>query len=357
MNAIKLFRLLLPAALLISGLTGNGQKLKKNKFDNPLVMQRADPHVWKTPDSTYYFVATVPEYDRLEIRRSKTINGIKKAAPVVIWRKHETGPMGNHIWAPELHRIDGKWYIYFAAGSAEEKWKIRKYALSNSSEDPTKGEWKEEGEIVSQRNEFTLDATTFEHKGQRYMIWVDRASDKEINTGLYIAKMTSPTTLDDKQVVISQPEFAWERRGHNVNEAPAVIIRNGKLFVTFSASATDANYSIGLLWADADADLLDTASWHKVPNPVFYTNEALKRFGPGHNSFIVAEDGKTDVMIYHARNYKEIAGEPLYDPNRHTRARVLRWTEDGMPDFGQDLDDNVMPVKRTLRSKDAKKVK
>jgi GH43 family beta-xylosidase len=135
------------------------------------------------------------------------------------------------------------------------------------------------------------------------MIWVDRASDKEINTGLYIAKMTSPTTLDDKQVVISQPEFAWERRGHNVNEAPAVIIRNGKLFVTFSASATDANYSIGLLWANADADLLDTASWHKVPNPVFYTNEALKRFGPGHNSFIVAEDGKTDVMIYHARNY------------------------------------------------------
>jgi GH43 family beta-xylosidase len=86
-------------------------------------MQRADPHVWKTPDGTYYFVATVPEYDRLEIRRSKTINGIKKAAPVVIWRKHETGPMGNHIWAPELHRIDGKWYIYFAAGSAERNGK------------------------------------------------------------------------------------------------------------------------------------------------------------------------------------------------------------------------------------------
>jgi GH43 family beta-xylosidase len=62
-------------------------------------------------------------------------------------------------------------------------------------------------------------------------------------------------------------------------------------------------------------------------------------------------------MIYHARNYKEIAGEPLYDPNRHTRARVLRWTEDGMPDFGQELDDDEMPVKRTLRSKDAKKVK
>lgn len=357
MNSIKLFHLIFLVALGVNGLPVNGQKLKRNQFNNPLVLQRADPHVWKTPKGIYYFVATVPEYDRLEIRTSKTINGIREAEPVVVWRKHEKGPMGNHIWAPELHRIDGRWYIYFAAGSAEEKWKIRKYALSNVSEDPTKGDWKEEGEIVSVRNEFTLDATTFVHKGQRYMIWVDRASAKELNTGLYIAKMTSPTTLAEKQVVISQPEYAWERIGHKVNEAPAVIIRNGKVFVTFSASATDANYAIGLLWTDANADLLDTASWHKLPEPVFYTNERLKRFGPGHNSFIVAEDGKTDVMIYHARDYKEIIGEPLYDPNRHTRARVLRWKADGMPDFGQDLDDNEMTPKRPLRSGEAKKIK
>lgn len=346
---------MLAVMLIVNGLTVNAQKLQNNQFNNPLALQRADPHVWKAADGTYYFIATVPEYDRIEMRSSKTINGIKEAPPVVVWRKHTQGPMGNHIWAPELHRIDGKWYIYFAAGSAEEKWKIRKYALSNASADPTKGEWKEEGEMVSKRNEFTLDATTFEHKGQRYLAWVDRASDKVVNTGLYIAKMTSPTTLDDKQVVISQPEFAWEIKGHKVNEAPAVLIRNGKVFMTFSASATDANYCLGMLWAGEDADLLDPASWHKLPEPVFYTNEALKRFGPGHNSFIVAEDGKTDVMIYHARDYKEIKGEPLYDPNRHTRARVLRWTRDGMPFFGQELDDNEMALKKAKKA--AKKQK
>jgi GH43 family beta-xylosidase len=350
MNTIKLIKFSLAVTLIFSGSTINAQKSKKSQFNNPLAVQRADPHVWRTADGTYFFVATVPEYDRIEIRKSKTINGIKEAQPVVVWRKHDKGPMGNHIWAPELHRIDGKWYIYFAAGSAEDKWKIRKYALSNVSEDPATGEWIEEGQIVSKRDEFSLDATTFEHNGQRYMIWVDRASDKEVNTGLYIAKMTSPTTLDDKQVVISQPEYAWERQGHNVNEAPAVLIRNGKVFVTFSASATDVNYCIGLLWAREDSDLLDTASWHKLPKPVFYTNEALKRFGPGHNSFTVAEDGKTDVMIYHARDYKEIKGEPLYDPNRHTHARVLRWTKDGMPDFGQNLDDNEMALKRQKKA-------
>ncbi|GHA74112.1 glycosyl hydrolase [Pontibacter akesuensis] len=340
---------MLAVLLLISGCTNTPQESEKIQFDNPIALQRADPHVTRSADGTYYFIATVPEYDRIEIRKAQTINGIKEAEPVVVWRKHTEGPMGNHIWAPEMHRIDGKWYIYFAAGSAEDKWAIRKYALSNASEDPTAGEWVEEGEIVSNRNEFSLDATTFEHKGQRYMIWTDRASDKEINTGLYIAEMTSPTTLGDKQVVISVPEYAWERQGHNVNEAPAVLIRNGKVFVTFSASATDANYAIGLLWADANADLLDPASWNKLPEPVFFSNEALKRFGPGHNSFTVAEDGKTDVMIYHARDYKEIEGEPLYDPNRHTRARVLKWTEDGMPDFGQELGDNEVEAKEAKK--------
>jgi GH43 family beta-xylosidase len=337
--------------LVASSFIVTAQKLKKNQFNNPLALQRADPDVWKASDGSYYFVATVPEYDRIELRHSKTINGIREAEPVVIWRKHTKGAMGNHIWAPELHKIDGKWYIYFAAGSAEEKWKIHKYVLSNQSEDPLKGEWKEEGQIVSKRDEFSLDATTFVHKDQRYMIWVDRASNKVINTGLFIAKMTSPTTLGEKQVVISQPEFAWEIRGHKVNEAPAVLIRKGKVFVTFSASATDANYGIGLLWAREDADLLDSVSWHKLPEPVFYTNEALKRFGPGHNSFTVAEDGKTDIMIYHARDYKEIKGEPLYDPNRNTRARVLRWAKDGMPDFGQELDDNEMALKKRKKPK------
>lgn len=317
----------------------------KNTFDNPLAEQRADPHVWKAEDGTYYFTATVPEYDRIEIRKSKTINGIKAAPPVVVWRKHNKGVMGNHIWAPELHRINNKWYLYFAAGSAENKWKIRKYALSNSSADPTTGTWQEEGEIVSKRNEFTLDATTFVHNNQRYMIWVDRASDKETNTGLYIAKMTSPTTLADEQVVISQPIYDWERKGHKVNEAPAVIIRNGKVFVTFSASATDANYSVGLLWADGRANLVDAASWHKLPQPVFYTNDTLNRYGPGHNCFTVAEDGKTDIMLYHARDYREIKGEPLYDPNRHTRARVLRWSKNGLPDFAQNKSDNETAAK------------
>lgn len=308
-------------------------------YKNPLVMQRADPWVYKDDDGSYYFIASVPEYDRIELRKSSTIQGLSEAEPVTVWTKHSTGVMGHHIWAPELHKIDGTWYIYFAAGEAENIWNIRMWALSNTAGDPTTGEWKEEGRIMTQRESFSLDATTFEHKGKRYLIWAQNVWQSAHGTALVMSEMENPTTLTGPEIVITEPELAWERIGFNVNEGPAVIKRNGKIFVSYSASATNHNYAIGLLWANEEADLMDPASWNKAQEPVFFTNDSLKRFGPGHNSFTVAEDGKTDVIIYHARNYKEINGDPLNDPNRHTHARVLHWTEDGFPDFRQNMGD------------------
>ncbi|MEL0454635.1 glycoside hydrolase family 43 protein [Flavobacteriaceae bacterium SZ-1-7] len=303
------------------------------KFDNPLAEERADPLVHKSDDGTYYLIATVPEYDKIVLRKSETINGLKEAEEKVIWTKHEKGVMGHHIWAPELHNIDGTWYIYFAAGEAENIWNIRMWVLSNRSKDPMKGKWKEEGQIKTSIESFSLDATTFEHNGKRYLIWAQNVRGGAHGTGLVLSEMESPITLKGPEVIITEPEFSWERMKYNVNEGPAVIKHAGKIFVSYSASATNHNYCIGLLWIDENADLLDINNWHKSPGPVFYTNEDLKRYGPGHNSFTTSEDGKTDIMIYHARDYKEIKGHELSDPNRATRARVLKWTESGFPDF------------------------
>lgn len=102
---------------------------------------------------------------------------------------------------------------------------------------------------------------------------------------LHLLEFSIPTTLADKQVVISQPTYDWEIYGPRVNEGPAVLVRTDKVFLTFSASATGANYHTGLLYFDKDADLLDPDSWHKLPVPDFYSNEDHNRFGPGHNSF------------------------------------------------------------------------
>ncbi len=54
--------------------------------------------------------------------------------------------------------------------------------------------------------------------------------------------------------MLSKPEFDWECRGFRVNEGPAVLVHGEQLFVSYSASATDENYCMGLLWIDLLAD-------------------------------------------------------------------------------------------------------
>ena len=324
---------------------GAGNDQAKSSLDDltldskPLIAQRADPWVYRAENGHYYFIATSPKFDKIAMRSADTVRGLANAPETVIWRKHDTGARGANIWAPELHRIDGVWYIYFAAAPAEKPWLIRMQVLANASADPLQGQWQELGPVENQRDAFSLDATEFAHNGKHYLIWAQKDPEETLNSALYIAELTSPTELGGKQIEISRPELSWETVGYKVNEGAAVLIKNGKVFVTYSASATDHNYAMGLLWADENADLLDAAAWHKSPQPVFYTNAALKRFGPGHNSFTLAEDGKTTLMVYHARDYRELKGTPLTDINRHTYVRKLLWDKDGMPDFAQSLSD------------------
>ena len=308
---------------------------------NPLVQQRADPHVLRHTDGYYYFMGTVPEYDRLELRRAKTLGELTAAAPKTIWRQHETGEMGSHIWAPEIHFIDGKWYIYFAAGGAQAVWDIRIYVLENAAANPLEGAWVEKGQLKTNWESFALDATTFVHRGTRYLLWAQRDPNVKGNSNLYLAKMDTPWSITGRQVMISQPDLPWEQWKYWVNEGPAFLHRHGRVFVSYSASATDAHYCMGLLTADENADLLDPKAWEKTPTPVFASNETTGQYGPGHNTFTTTPDGETDILIYHARSYRDITGDPLHDPNRHTRIQVLHWRADGTPDFGVPVADGA----------------
>ncbi len=300
-------------------------------WTNPLVRHRADPWVLRHGDD-YYFIATVPEYDRIELRRAPSLAALDAAPPAVIWRKHASGPASHHIWAPELHHLDGKWYVHFAAGRADDIWAIRMYVLECASPDPLAGPWIERGQIKTHLDSFSLDATTFEHRGARYLVWAQHDPEIGGNTCLFIARMDTPWSIVGRPARLSSPEHPWETVGFRVNEGPAVLVRHGRVWIAYSASATDANYCLGLLAADEHADLLDPRSWKKSPAPVLATDEAAGVFGPGHNSFTTLPDGR-DVLVYHAREYRDIAGDPLANPDRHTRAAILGWSPAGEPVF------------------------
>lgn len=313
-------------------------------YTAPLIIQRADPYIYRHTDGYYYFTASVPAYNRIEIRRARTIEGLAHAAPRTIWRKHDEGPMSQLIWAPELHYIDGKWFVYFAAAETTAfdengMFQHRMFCIECDQDNPMGKEedWVERGQVKTPMDSFSLDATTFELNGKLYYVWAQKDPDIKGNSNLYIAEMENPWTLKTKPVMLSKPEYDWETKVFWVNEGPTVLHRNGRLFLTYSASATDENYAMGMLTCDDDADVLDAANWSKSKTPVFQSDIDHDQFGPGHNSFTVAEDGKTDLMVYHCRNYTDIKGDPLYDPNRHTIVKPFTYDENGVPEFGKPV--------------------
>jgi len=304
----------------------------------PLIEQRADPFIRRHDDGYYYFTASVPAYDGIELRRARTIAGLAGAPTKMVWRKPDAGPYSDLVWAPEIHFNERAWYVYFAAAPSreikDELFQHRMYAISTRADNPLDGPWTFAGQIDTGMDTFCLDATTFEHGGMLYYLWAQKEEGIRGNSNLYVASMQDPVTLASAPVRLSIPEYDWETRGFWVNEGPAVVKHAGRIFVTYSASATDENYAMGLLWADADADLLDAGSWTKSKKPVLTSSPEYDIYGPGHNSFTVAEDGVTDMLVYHARTYTEIEGDPLWNPDRHTFVKPLRWDDDGMPVFG-----------------------
>ncbi|MFT3996083.1 MAG: glycoside hydrolase family 43 protein [Asticcacaulis sp.] len=315
---------------------------------NPVVKQRADSQIFKHADGYYYFTGTVPEYDRLILRRSKTLAGLTDAEEAVVWRRPETGRMGGYIWAPEILWFDGQWHLYFGAGDKDQPFRVRTYVLSTSDANPLSAKWDAPVQVEMPWDTFNLDATAFEHKGVRYMVWAQKEPGVDTNSNLYMAPMKTPSTLAAKPVRLTVPTYDWECVKYKVAEGPAVLVRNGYVFITYSGSATDANYCMGMLTAKADADLMDPASWTKSPVPVFKSSEAHQVWGPGHNAFTVDEKGR-DVLVYHARDYKEIKGNSLFDPNRHTRVQYFRYRKDGTPDFGEPV--AIGPLKRPMFGK------
>ena len=312
---------------------------------NPLVRQRADAQVFRNDDGNYYLTGSVPEYDRLVLRRSKTLAGLATAEERVLWRHEARGPMSGFLWAPELHQIDGKWIMYFAAGPSgggEDVFRIRTYAVVCDGPDPMTGKWTVLGQFQAPWDSFNLDSTSFVHKGKRYFAWAQREPGIETNSNLYIAPLESPLKLAARATRLTVPTLDWEVRGYKVAEAPAILHRNGRLFMTYSASATDTRYCLGLLTAHEDADILDPRAWTKSPEPVFTTCRETSVFGPGHNSFTVDEEGR-DILVYHGRDYEAIKGDPLFNPDRHTRIQRLYYKADGTPDFGVPVGNGPLP--------------
>lgn len=299
-------------------------------FTNPVLTTGPDP--WVIQKDGWYYVTHTTGKD-IRLYRTKKMSNLRNAEVKIAWVPPAAGMNSKQIWAPEIHFLNGKWYFYYAADDGVNE-NHRMWVLENDSADPFLGTWADRGELELQDDKWAIDGTVLEHKGALYFLWSGWEGDVNVRQVIYISRMAGPTAAEGARVLISKPQFSWEKNGGapEINEAPQILKKAEKIFVIYSASGcwTD-EYVLGMLSASVDSDLLDPASWEKHREPVFEKNIAGHAFGPGHNSFFTSPDGTEDWILYHA-NPQPAQG---CGANRSPRMQKFSWTADGLPDFGE----------------------
>lgn len=307
-------------------------------FQNPLLESGPDPWVIQK-DGMYYYTHTFG--NKIGIYRTENLAELRKSEKKFIWYASDEGENSKHIWAPELHFIDEKWYMYYTAGSSDDLSLQRSFVLENSHEDPLQGVWIERGKIYDPSADFfAIDGTFFDLEGTDYFIWSGQESATDNTQRIYIAKMANPWTLESSRSLISSPTHDWETIGDpDVMEGPEILINDaGTVFLIYSASGcwTD-DYALGMLQLQEDGDPMEALHWQKYPEPVFTKKPEHKALGPGHNGFFKSPDGSEDWIIYHANP----STEKGCGNDRCPRMQQFVWNEDGTPNFGEPVNVNT----------------
>jgi GH43 family beta-xylosidase len=324
-------------------------------FANP-VARGADP--WVEFRDGYYYMAQSknPEGQNSSIwvfRSRKLTDPMRDS--VRVWTSPDTGWNQTHVWAPEIRLVDGRWYVYYAAGRPgprDAPFIHQRSGVIRAVGDDPQGAYEDLGQLdtggdLATRADdvWAIDLTVQRLNGRLYAVW----SGWENNTPLartpqhlYIARMSNPWTISGRRALLSSPTESWERRvdpdGLDLNEGPQFLERNGQVFITYSTRESWLrSYRLGLLrLRGPGADPMQPTSWIKS-GPVFA--EANGVYGPGHNGFAKSPDGTEDWIIYHAKV------DTLPNWNRVIRMQRFTWRPDGSPDFGEPVASGVpLPV-------------
>ena len=311
------------------------------RFKNPILEFGADPFVVLF-EGKYYYVYSCKDRS-IQVSSADEIDKLNREGKTV-FAPEDGLEYSRELWAPEIHYINGDWYLYVAADNGNND-NHRMYVLKSKNGRPD-GEYEMIGKITTPDDHWAIDGTVINYKGELYFSWSGWEGTENVAQNIYIAKMKSPTELEGERVLISKPEYEWEKRHCGlcdwdgvfrpyINEGPQILYKGDTVHIVYSASGSwSRHYCLGLL-SFRGGDMLDPKNWVKTPELVFEESEGTH--GTGHCSFTTSPDGSKDILVYHA----------MRTPNggwgaRGVRAQPFTWNGD-VPVFGKaaGLDDEI----------------
>ena len=309
---------------------------------NPVAPSGADPWITRHGDKYYYcYSSPVWFFGGVGVNEISSIDKVttEGGSQVYVAPAEEGADLSHsfNYWAPELHYIQGEWYIYVACDDGNNETH-RMYVLKGTTQNPT-DPFEYVGQITDPSGKWAIDGSVVEIKGELYFIWSGWEGDVNVAQHIYIAHMSNPWTIDSQRVMLSTPEYAWEKNGEPlINEGPTALYHGDKTFIVYSASGSWLDdYCLGMLTLTGD-DPMDPASWKKSESPVFEKRFGTC-FGPGHASFTTAVDGSL-WMVYHGNLQSGTGWE-----GRSIWIAPVTFDKDGNPDFGKPQKEVQFPVR------------
>jgi GH43 family beta-xylosidase len=304
-------------------------------FRNPLVAGDG-PDPWMVWHDGFYYLC-VTRGHHLSVRRAPHIGQLRDAVEQVVWR--DPDPTRNRqVYAREFHLLDGpngrRWYFYYCADDGTDQHH-RVYVLEADDVAGTPlGPYHFKGKLRTDPDdrEYALDPDVFAlPDGRQYLLW---AGDP--NHRLFIQRLANPWTTTGHRSLLEASGFGCP----NIREGPAALVRHGRVFLAYSACDTgEPNYKLGMLTADATADLVDPAAWTQVDHPVLQRSDRHGVYGPGHNGFFTSPDGTEDWIVYAAKTVPQFTYA-----HRTPRAQRFTWAG-GLPVFAEPAAlDEDLPV-------------
>lgn len=272
--------------------------------------QSRDPAITKHNGKYYWIYA---HESRLYIMEAERIEDFQTGVAKLVWTP-EREEYAHEVWAPELHVVDDVCYIYVACDDGDN-FNHRMYVLSNGCSDPL-APYKNLGKITDSTDKWAIDGTLLHHKSGMYIIWSGWEGDKNIEQNIYIARLKNPTEIEGERVMISHPEYDWEKLGGEgvegglpfINEGPFAFTTEGRTFVAYSgAGSWCTDYCVALLELVGD-DPMDASSWKKQTSPAISKNDQF--MGMGHCSIIEEEN----LIFFHGwrADEKDIVWNTVY---------------------------------------------
>lgn len=294
-------------------------------FRNPILpAPAADP--WVIFQEGAYYSCESRQQESIWVRKASCFTELHQSEGTMVWTPPAFGANSKSVWAPELHLIEDRWYIYYAADDGLNE-NHRMWVLEGLTKDPT-GPYRCRGCLET--SGWAIDGTILKmDNGALYFIWSGWPGKENGQQFLYIAPMCNPWTLAGSRTVIARPEQDWERVDMPICEGPQVLQNGGRTFVVYSASGSwTEDYCLGMLELQGK-DPAKSNAWEKL-GCVFTKTDHV--WGVGHCSFVKSPDGIEDWIVYHAKSKRKKGWN-----DRSVRAQKFTWSEAGLPQFGTPI--------------------